>query len=224
MWRWLSIKPSFLHYDDVFASDRTLLTAGLLRAIQSRRRPDQLVFLVAHFGDVHEQLQTELNRHAIPYELLRDPIEPKMLLTMRSAEPMPVYLSLSAMLVPSTQATPFEHRRSPEVAVMVAERHPHPQVRDQIIGWCRGLPVPTELGYFMAITDHVIQRAIAPRMLELLTQMGLDRHELISSLMLSRRLDTVLNRNRHLPLEPRFADSAQAWWDRAESTCQRKRE
>ena len=223
MWRWLSNKPSFLHFDDVFAANREQLTQGLFRAVEALRRPNQLVFLVCHFGETHEQLQLELDRRAIPYELIDQPIERDAFLSWQATGPASVFLTLSSMLAPWDQTRPVERRQSPQVAVMVAERHPHPQVRQQIVRWCRHQPVPVELGYYMALTDDVIQRAIAPRMIELLDLMGLEQNELVSSLMLSRRLDRVLNRNRHLPLEPRFAENARAWWDQAESLDQRDR-
>ena len=80
------------------------------------------------------------------------------------------------------------------VALMVLERHGDIRRDDSIESFCRSAPMPIELGYFLSLDDPLVKEVVSPTSRLVLEQMGLEEHELITSNLITRRLDKSLRR------------------------------
>ena len=95
---------------------------------------------------------------------------------------------------------------------MVAERHPL-EIHDQRIeNFGRRLRRPVEIGYFLALDDEIINQFISPGMIHLLRQLGLREQELITSHMVTRKLNQATRKLNKQILQEQPADSAADWF------------
>lgn len=210
---WLKSPQRFLRYDDAFALTRERLHQAIVESIGVQLAPDRTIMLVSHFGDTFSAVQAILERHDIGYEMVPRGIRPREFADacVASEPTVPqIWIALSASLVlePSVQQV---RRRSPQLAAMIMEHHPHPGADANLESWFRQTGLPVQLGWFVALSDSVVQRFVHRNLLDLMQQLGMGQNDLVSSHMLSRRLTTVLRRNECWPLDTPFADSCDDW-------------
>ena len=53
-------------------------------------------------------------------------------------------------------------QKTPEIAIMVAERHPLDHHDREIEKFARQIPWPVELGYFLAMDDEIMNHFVNP--------------------------------------------------------------
>jgi hypothetical protein len=99
---------------------------------------------------------------------------------------------------------------------MVLERHPNLMEDRRIDQFARIWPFSVRLGYLLSLQDPVIEYCIHPNIIEVLKQLGLRDQQLVTSGIITRRLEKVLQR---VNLPPRSSssgrsiteDSAEEW-------------
>lgn len=184
------------------------MLAGLQHAIEVRVAKGEAVFLVTHFPDTFTNLQDELEKLEVEFSILADPIDEAVVTKISESSPNRVHLTIAQML--SVQPTTGK-KQQPQVAMMVCERHPMPFYDESIVEWCRQLMYPVELGYFLSFDDPVLKFVVNEQVKLLLEQFGWGENELITSNMVSRRLDKVLKRLAAKVANEEPAPSAAEW-------------
>ncbi|HAN96060.1 MAG TPA: hypothetical protein DCQ98_00875 [Planctomycetaceae bacterium] len=203
-------------FPDSYGLDRASVWPGVRRAIERQQAQDDLVLLVTHFPTTYFELQELLDRWEIPHHVLRPGLNPADL-PLRSVarnetglrEPAPVALALAEMLVADGGPIAIDRRRN--VSVIVVERHPLSRHDLRLESFARRLPTRTRLGYFVALDDDAIGPFLGDWTLLLLDQFGMNRHELIVSDLISRRLFRSRRRLERLVRDETPCDSPRRW-------------
>ncbi len=208
---WLFNKPGYRRFDDSYALTRHSLQDALRCSIEQRSGPNQVVFLVAHFPDIFCELQEALDVWNIPYDVIRKMINRRWMEQILPDKQPPVFLTMAEMFEPEMSSIEPIHK-TPEIAIMVAERHPLDHHDREIEKFARQIPWPVELGYFLAMDDEIMNHFVNPDLILLLKQLGLREHELISSHMVTRRLNQATKKMSRNVEREQQADSAQEWF------------
>ena len=207
--QWLRQQWQFRRHSDAFSRDRPALWRAIRNAIDSQLHQGTPVWLLCHFTDTYEKLQLLLENWRVDYEVVDRPIEPRDLELQRRLNPARVQLLLARLLDPSVEWGSF--RPEGRLSLIVTERHPWLVQDQRIIECCKQLPLPTELGFFMALDDDLLQDIVNDTALTILEQLGMDRHDLITSTMISRRLERKLRNQVSDFTSDQLASSASVW-------------
>ena len=209
---WLTGRPSFNRFEDSFALNRPNLWAKLKTAITSQQGQGSHVWLVAHFADTFESLQDLLDEWQIDYQICANDVTPHDVLETLRDQRETVLLVL-ADLVSVTDASNLNFDNSDTLSIIVVERHPRVENDRKLAAFAKSVPCPVRFGYYLAIDDVVIRRVVNDTTIRILKQLGLKDHELITSNMITRRLDKVLAREAKQYATNHRADSAQEWYE-----------
>ncbi len=213
MWQWLqtkAVQARFDRYPDCYALTRDRLLLELERAIANSRQCSSLSLVVAHFPATFESIQEHLDEKQIGYRILSERQTASQIAQLAARHPGHVWLTLSGMLTATDSMPPIEAKCS--FAMIAVERHPLWSRDLELEKFGRNLPGPTRFGYFLSVGDPTVRLAIPEQMFVLLQQLGFNEQELITSSMVSKRLNLVLKR-----LKPKKsptwieADSVEEW-------------
>jgi hypothetical protein len=223
------VRPlSFQRHPDSFAASRVTLYEKLLEVIKSlighpespgsRLQKEPLspvgstVFLAAHFPDEFFRLQGELQRDGIEYEFITRPLDAQWFHDNAARSTNVVYLALAEFLTETTfnEGVGFGSMLN----LIVVDRHPEPFRDAALEKFARDFPATTRLGYFLALDDRVLRSVINETTLTVLKQMGIDDQGLVSSGIISKRINKVLAREQKRRTgEGVAAESAQEWFE-----------
>lgn len=192
MFNWLFRKSSFYRFQDSYAFHSQAVANAIKNAIDARMDLDETVVLLAHFPERLNELEAMLDRLELPFVIGTEPLDDSELLRIRGESSGRVILTMAGMLS-RTDQKPIR-KDEPRVAVMVAERHPLPRYDQEIKLWSQWLPCPVQLGYFLSLDDPVVSFVIDDKVKQLLSHFGMGENELVTSNLVSRRVDRVLNR------------------------------
>ncbi len=164
-----------------------------------------------HFTDTFIRLQEELDTWQVDYEIVTSRIDPNHLDRSGLLATDQVKVVLAEMLTDPGSQVWLEPNLDSTIAMIVVERHPQLKYDDQVESFARNLPARVEFGYYLSLDDEVIRLVINETSIKILQQLGMNEHELIASMMVTRRLNTMLKRfaDNYRSDEP--ADSAQQW-------------
>ena len=218
---------SFQRHPDSFASTRQTLYEKLLEVVASLIRTqgqpegrlqkqtllpvDSAVFIAAHFPDEFFRLQSALQQHGIEYQFITRPLDSQWFLDNSARNANVVYLALAEFL---TETTFSENEVFGSLLnLIVVDRHPEPFRDAALEQFARDFPATTRMGYFLALDDRVLQPVINETTLTVLKQMGIDDQGLVSSGIISKRINKVLAREQKRRTgEGIPADSAEDWF------------
>lgn len=216
---WLRIRGDYDRYPDSYALTDQGLQKHLLEALRFRQTIDRAIVLVTHFPATFERAQQLLEDNGLSPEIAPVSFDPNFLLnlidTPTPGQP-PVILALARTFDDSSLDRPVAVRRDLKISFMVLERHPRLAEDLRIDQFARVWPFSVRLGYLLSLQDPVIQYCIHPTAIDVLKQLGLRDQQLITSEMISRRLEKVLQR-LNLPAIPLSSsrtiaeDSANEW-------------
>lgn len=203
---------SFERYPDSFATTRRVLFERLMDVVKTLQNEDSVVFIAAHFPDEFFQLQAELHRFEIDYQMITRPLDPQWFTDHDGDTTGTVFLVLAEFL----SQTQFNGGEvfSARLDLVMVDRHPDPGEDHAVERFARSFPATTKMGYFLALEDCVLKSVVNETTLTVLRQMGIDKHGLVSSGIISKRITKVLQREskvRDQELTP--ADSAQQWYE-----------
>jgi len=204
-------KSRFRRFDDSYALTRPSLFLSLRDSIDQRSGPDQAIFLVAHFPAVFTELQDALEAWNLPYDIITQVVNEQWLESLPAEDRPPIFLTMAAMLEPDMPAVKTFHP-SLSVALMILERHPLEHHDRRIESFARQLPCPVEMGYFLAMDDEIMKQFINQDMILLLKQLGLRDNDLVTSHMVTRRLNRATKKLSKQVKQEQPALSAREWF------------
>ncbi len=218
---------SFQRHPDSFATNRATLYEKLLEVVDSliqqpkqtknRSKKDSLrpndstVFIAAHFPAEFFRVQNELQKRGIEYEFITRPLDSQWFLDT-AGSPHAVYLTLAEFLTETT----FNENMAFDSALnlIVVDRHPEPFRDAALEQFARNFPAITRMGYFLALEDRVLHSAINETTLTVLKQMGIEDQGLVSSSIISKRINKVLAREQKRRTgEGTPTESAEDWFE-----------
>ena len=201
----------FTRFDDAYALTRPALWRSLQQTVQSPQHSAKSIWLVVHFVDTFTSLQSELDSCQVEYEVVTQPIDPNQLQRSGLLSPASINLVLADLIPQVVDQIMLEPDPDTAIAMIVVERHPQIQLDDQIESFARALPVRVEFGYYLSLDDEVIRLVINDTSIKILQQLGMNEHELIGSMMVTRRLNKMLRRVAVTYRSNKPADSARKW-------------
>ena len=210
MLEWLNLKSKVRRNDESFAPTQKGKLLGILSELKNLLEDSSnVVILISHFVETFTPLQDLLEQHAVEYNVVTSKTDPRWLRSLKT-NPVRVHLAIAEMLRPLPPDKVDAHWQSP-IRLLIAERHPRLSHDDQVREFSESLPGKVQLGYFLSFEDAVVRRFVDQRALKIIELFGVGEIELISSKMISKRLDHSLKHS-----QPRFvsdlpADSAQEW-------------
>ena len=122
-----------------------------------------------------------------------------------------MYLVLASQLDDISPET-IEKDDSRNIAMMVVERHRRVEHDLKIERFCENIPFRIQLGYFVSLDDEFIQRILGADTVKLMENLGMNESELVSSIMLSRRIRKMQARFSREVLTDHDADSPEEWF------------
>lgn len=195
---WLFKKPNFQRVDDSFALTRETLWKGFKKSLESPQQAGKTTWLVVHFMDTFTQVQGLLEQWEIEYEIASSRLNASELdrtgLLANPSAPAAIKLILADLIPSPPQLAgllPVDAQQ--RVAMIVLERHPQVRHDQRLEAFAKSLPLIVEFGYFLALDDAAVTISFDQQVVEILKQLGL-KDELVSSNMVSKRLETVLKR------------------------------
>ena len=208
---WLRKSNRFTFYEDHYALTRSSLWASLHQPILDCISNRDLVLLIAHFPDKFSELIQQLETWKLDFEVVTNKIDDHWLTEKNSSTaPSVVYVSLAEMIAPPMSSRELDESKMP-ISLIMVERHPVFERDTNIENFARRVSTKTKLGYFISLDDAIVKNLISSEMVQLMKQMGLSDHDLITSNMLTRRIKKVLSRHQHMENELP-ADSAEEWF------------
>ena len=208
MFNWLFSKSRLRVFEDSFARTRPSMLRGLCSAIDQRLSVGRKVLVLTHFPDAFEELQDELAAQQIDYELLDRKIFPVQLQQLLEGAGN-VYLGLAEFLNESEQIVTSGSNSI--LSVIVAERHPSARFDNQIESFFRASNCNVELGYLLSFEDSTLQIIVNESALKIFDMFGMGENELVTSNMISRRIQVIQNRLARQIETNYAADSAAQW-------------
>ncbi len=208
---WLTGQPKFNRFEDSFAMTRANLWAKLQIAIAQQQNEGRRVWIVTHFAETFVEIQNLLADWQFEYQICDQEITPLSALAL-TRDPSGSVLLILADLLTLADAVPTNFDDSTAISIIVVERHPLVDNDQKLEKFAKRLSCPVRFGYYLAIDDVVISRAVSETTIQILRQLGMKDHELITSNMITRRLEKVLARERIHFTQNQRADSATEWY------------
>ena len=208
MWNWFNKKRNRKLLDS-FA----LLDSGKWKAIQKAVRDvestGQATLLVTHFPSTFEWVQSNLEHAGLSYSIAPQRLDRDAIGSLipsgkaphsadtpvaeNSVDAHSLHLLLAAQLEfaeGETRSSPLPREAADQLlSVIVCERHPVAHQDRQLQMFFESLPWKTQLGYFLSLEEPLIRAAIGENAVVVMQQLGLNEHELITSQILTRRID-----------------------------------
>lgn len=194
---WFRRWVGFRRHDDAYARTRLLLADAIRKSILRQREMGKTIWLVAHAQDVFNDIQDQLGRWKLDYEIVMQPIEVKQLLLASENQPLLDADSIKlihASLIPSTKPDASKPDLETTVAMFVLDRNWEIEHDDRLDLFCRNVPIKFEVGYFLSLEDELVRTVLDDTAMMVLEQMGLAQHDLITSTMITSRLNRNLRR------------------------------
>ena len=210
--RLLQPAPRLEYYPDSIAMNQKGVERGLRRALQQRHTQDSIILVVCHFPETFFETQDLLDQWEINYEIPTPPIRPQQITTMDEVQSKPkILLVLSEMLDIDTGLSSSNPKQT--IAVMVVERYPLTTQDRRIETFCRQLPHPVKLGYFISLDHAAIAPLLGHWIEDILKLWGMNDVDLITSELVTRRLNRARSwLDKEVDSESP-CDSALDWWN-----------
>lgn len=212
---WIFRKPNFHRVEDSYALTRDKLWGGLKKSLETQLQQGNSTWLVVHFLDTFTQIQEQLEQWGFEYEIVSSRLNANELertgLLTNGSFPAPFKLILAELVPEPPQLSgllPVDIQK--QVAMIVLERHPQIKHDQRLLSFAKSVPLKTEFGYLLALDDPTVVLAIDDKVTQILKQLGW-QSEMISSNMVTRRLETVLKRIANDFTGDTPCNSAQEW-------------
>lgn len=209
---WLFSKPRFKRFEDAFTLTRDRMWEALRESLASPEHKDKTIWLVVHFMETFTQLQDRLESWNLEYDVVSSRLNPSEMDRKGLLNGSSIKLIISELIPqPAEIAAIVDETDTRKLALIVVERHPCWEEDKRLEDFAKSIPIMVEFGYYLALDDDVVKLAINDQTVEILKQLGLDDHELITSNMVTRRLEKVLKRLGSSFTGSTRADSASEW-------------
>lgn len=202
---WNPFASSIEVYSDHYAKSRERLRTAVFSAIEKQLQIDDFVLFVVHFPETFLQWQDELLAAGFEPEILKPPVhaislplqelstnESNDLRSKSSARRGQLGLALSEMLDGERPRMAIEKRRT--ISIISVQKHPLARHDHRVLSFARSLPFRVRLGYFLSLDDPLIAPFLGEWTELLLEQWGFREANLITSDLVSRRLNRARQR------------------------------
>ncbi len=217
--RWLRnlFRKRDLHcHADCFATTQQQKWNVLADWVLSQIKIDKCVLVVAHFQSTFLENEEVLSRTGGEFQVLSEQVTPGQLHQSGLLQAGKVLLTMAPILLPDPMSPSPVASQSPsefELSVIVTERHPVASRDVDLASFFRQCPPSASIGYLMSFEDPILQRLLGKDFLNLLNQLGVGSHELISSTMTQRALNRQLAKNTIDTNNEQPAASPSEWLD-----------
>jgi hypothetical protein len=186
---------------------------AVVESAQRRVAAGDIVLLVAHFPHAFTRILDAVTDCALSCEVLTSRVRPHDLIH-RHADlngHATMVATLACMLDPQRQPM-MARRPGARISVVSVDRYPVAAPDRRLEQFLRSGDWSAYLGYFLAMEDDVLSRAVGPKTSDLLRILGLGDDDLFSSHLVNRRLERAIRRwTAQVPHE-RPAESAHDWF------------
>lgn len=170
------------------------------------------VILLCHFESTFLEVQDSLDRFEIDFDILARSVTRALLTEQFEKETGKPALTMASMLqiddLAPNQSSGLAYMK---LAIIVLERYPNP-ARDQLIErFARSLGCPVQLGYLLSFEDPLLRALLGQDFIDLMQQLGLGEHDLVSSAMSSRALSRAIRRRIKGVVDEAAAKSPLEW-------------
>ena len=194
---------------------REALYRGMLKAIRLQQSQNKSVWLVAHFPNVFTDCQLMLEKNGIGYQIIQSQMTPEWLREHAGDATRDVFLGLSDMFEPPREGLEEaldEEGFGGRIALMVAERHPYGPRDIRLMQFAKSYPALVEIGYYVSFEDAVVEQRIPESTMQVLKAFGFDDEALISSLVVSSRIQKRIRKESAAVDVLEETDSAEEWY------------
>ena len=209
---WLFKGSKYQRIPDSFVFEREYLWPRLREAILAQLAEQRSVWVVTHFAETFSEVQEALAKWELDYKIIDRAMTPSETLdVVRQSGSREIVLGLSELLVPIDSG--LENSDEIELTMVVLERYPLIEFDERLVKFAQQIPAKVRFGYLLAINDTIFKRIFPDTVFELLKQMGLQDNELITSTMISRRLDATIKReSQKYQGKTKRANSIEEWY------------
>ncbi|MEZ6095618.1 MAG: hypothetical protein R3C03_15555 [Pirellulaceae bacterium] len=207
---WLRPKLNFEYYKDSYAVTEKTKREQLIAAAKRRLLANEMVVLFCHFQSTFLQLQDQMDRDGIEYEIAGRQLSAFEISKHFRENPGRVLLALAETIRDGQRSDNVLPRIA--VSMIGAERHPLPSHDQRLEDFLRGLPFRVRLGYFLSLDEPTVRAVVNETTVQLLHQLGMSDHELITSSMVAKRIRVGLARVEKSKQKFLPATSPQEWW------------
>jgi hypothetical protein len=209
--RFFRTLPRVEFFPDAIAMKQSGAALGLKKAIEQRLTEDILILIVCHFPSTFFETQDWLDEWGLRYEIPTTPLRPQQIASIEPFDERPrLRLVLSEMLEIETGLSSSDPGKT--LSVMVTERHLLSTHDRRIATFCHQLPHPVKLGYFLSLDAPAIGPLIGDWTEEILKQWGMNDVDLITSELVTRRLDRARKWLDKEVRKEQVAESPRDWW------------
>ncbi len=202
----------FKRYLDAYGINQATKLNCLEHALRRQLAVGQVTLVIAHFPETFAGLQNFFDERSIEYQIGQQSIEYEQIRLHVERQQSEVLLVLAETLKMPPPKVSTDLPKKMEAAAIVVERYPKPQNDLAIEDFCRSLPYRSRLGYFLALDDPTVREAVGNNLIELMKQLGMGDSEMISSEMLTSRINRSLNRKFADLRNEVLTDSAADWF------------
>jgi hypothetical protein len=221
-------RRKFRRFPDSFTLTKTNKLGTLCHWVRQQSGLGEAVLVLSHFQSSFLDNQSALQDAGIDFEIVAESVDesrlarrlretasdggPAILLTMTQMlqSAAPATSAKPAYRTPSSPSTGTDSGAVP-LSVIVTERYPlttRDQALEQFLEQC---PMPVALGYLISFDDPILVHLLGNRFVDLLKQLGLGDHDLVSSAMTHRGLTRKLQRATSRIRQERPAESPEQW-------------
>ncbi|MEM9942876.1 MAG: hypothetical protein AAF939_15030 [Planctomycetota bacterium] len=213
---WFRNRSGFRQFDDSFALHHSAALDHIKEIVLGNGSTGKNLWLIAHFPIAFVELQNHLESWQVNYEVVTEPIDANGMSDVFK-DPTSIKLVLSP-LIPTVEY-PLEPSDSPVTqGLLIVDRHPLITHDKRILQFARNCPYKVELGYVLSLDHPVLKLVVTDSLVELMGQLGMRKDELISSSMVSRRLEKKLTRLSALFTGDGPEESAESWLEKYHQT------
>jgi|GEM_PF-6455284 len=205
-------RRSFEVYPDCFATNQRKLVEGVVQTARQRAEQGEWVIVGAQFANGFLELEKALGESGTEFTVVPPKFSPEVLSQNR------LMLGLTASLQSLTGrdfdlVTNLGGQRPGRLNVMVLQRHPLRSNDEAFATTLNQIPLHVRAGFFLSLDDPLLGVSVPETLIEILQQMGMSNHQLVSSRMLTRRVQATQRRIAAVVNDPKPADSVQEWMD-----------
>ncbi len=188
---------------------REAMLVAMLDALKVRQQKGEVVLVLCHFPKSFQSLQEYFEESALQFDIVTESIDAELIKEQGARTECPVLLSMAPMLSPQDQKLP--RQSLPHIALVGAERHPLLKYDKAIEEWSKNIPYPVQLGYFLSLDGPLLSLMVEDKIKKMLEMFGMGQNELITSHMVSRRVDSWLKKSTNQVTSEKPADSLEEW-------------
>ncbi len=208
--RWFDIRRPRIH-PDAFTLTVSRKYRTMCQWVVDLTRRGHRVIVLCHFQSTFLEIQTVLDEAGLEHEVLATRVSEEHLLRQLRASPPELMLTMAPMLESAGPVVSDPRNSGPPLAIIVTERHPWPIHDRRLEQFSRNLNTDVALGYLLSFEDPVIRHFLGKNFIELMQQLGLRDHDLISSAMTHKALRRALRRATANVTDEIAAESPSRW-------------